>query len=163
MTPYSSPAAAYLDIETSWAGHVTVVGVYRPTLDTFQLVRPRIDRFELLDALDGAETLYTYNGSRFDLPVLKRRLGIVLDRFAHVDLMLTCWKKGLKGGLKRVEQALGIDRGSAGIDGIEAMRLWERFEGSGDADALETLLRYNRDDIQNLETLALKLERLEDA
>ena len=160
MTDFSSPSSAYLDIETSWSGDVTVVGVYRPGLDTRQLVRPRIDRRSLDEALEGASVLYTYNGSRFDLPVLKRRLGLDLSAIPHVDLMYACWKKGLKGGLKRVEHVLGISRDTEGVDGLQAMALWERFERGGDREALDLLLRYNREDIVNLETLAHKLESL---
>jgi hypothetical protein len=52
--------------------------------------------------------------------------------------------------LKKVEERLGIERGSKGIDGMEAMRLWERFRYDRDEAALKTLLEYNRDDIVNL-------------
>ena len=37
-----------------------------------------------------------------------------------------------------------------GINGIQAMRLWERHRRTGDHEALETLLRYNREDCENL-------------
>ncbi len=157
---YSSPEAAYLDIETSWSGDVTIVGVYRPGLDTWQGVGPAISPSDVLERLEGARALFTYNGSRFDLPVLRRRIGLDLKNLTHVDLMHGCWKKGLKGGLKNVERTLGIARETEGVDGLQAMRLWDRYARAGDREALSLLLRYNREDVENLETLALKLERL---
>jgi uncharacterized protein YprB with RNaseH-like and TPR domain len=71
--------------------------------------------------------------------------------------MHDCWKNDLYGGLKRVEQILGIHRDTEGVDGLQAMRLWERHNRNGDAEALQTLLRYNREDIENLESVAVKL------
>ena len=67
--------------------------------------------------------------------------------------MYDCWRRRLYGGLKRVEEQLGIFRRSRGIDGIEAMRLWQRYETTRDRRALMTLLEYNREDVLNLEAL----------
>jgi uncharacterized protein YprB with RNaseH-like and TPR domain len=153
-------STAYLDIETSWSGELTVVGVYRPEIGTRQLVRPGISAQELRGLLDGVATLVTYNGSRFDLPVLQRKLGVSFESYEHRDLMFHCWRHELKGGLKKVEQALGLHRDTEGIDGLAAMRLWEAHV-EGDAEALEVLLRYNREDIENLETVQAKLEQLD--
>ena len=71
--------------------------------------------------------------------------------------MYDCWKQNLYGGLKRVEEQLGIDRDSKGIDGWEAMRLWENYKVHNDQQSLTTLLHYNRDDVINLTTLEEKL------
>jgi uncharacterized protein YprB with RNaseH-like and TPR domain len=84
-------------------------------------------------------------------------------RFLHRDLMYDCWAQSLYGGLKKVEIRLGIHRDTEGVDGIEAMRLWERFRRQTEMEALEVLLRYNREDVENLEALALKLGILIDA
>lgn len=100
---------AYLDIETSYDGALTVVGLWRPHGGLSQWVSPDIDSAELLETLSGAQALYTYNGHRFDLPVIHRRLGLNLKRlFASRDLMYDCWRRGLYGGLKAVERQLGI-------------------------------------------------------
>jgi uncharacterized protein YprB with RNaseH-like and TPR domain len=113
-------------------------------------------------ALEGVETICTYNGSRFDLPVIRRRLGLDLAKeFRSHDLMYDCWRHGLFGGLKRVEEQLGIARRSKGIDGWDAMRLWSRYEDGGDREALEILLAYNRDDVLNLPVLESRLSKLE--
>jgi len=45
--------------------------------------------------------------------------------------MFDCWKENLYGGLKKVEEKLGIERLSKGIDGIEAMRLWSASAATG--------------------------------
>jgi hypothetical protein len=76
--------------------------------------------------------------------------------FTHRDLLLDCWAHDLKGGLKNVERRLGIHRDTEGLDGLAAIRLWHAHR-RGDADALEVLLRYNREDVENLEILAIKL------
>lgn len=61
---------------------------------------------------------------------------------------------GLKGGLKIIEQELGISRSdeTCGITGFDAVRLWHEHERGCDG-ALDTLLEYNREDIVNLETI----------
>jgi hypothetical protein len=67
--------------------------------------------------------------------------------------MYDCWKRRLYGGLKRVEEQLDIQRRTQGIDGMEAMRLWHRYETTQDSEAFMALLEYNREDVLNLETL----------
>src|SRR5208283_4646721 len=117
-----------------------------------------ISRAGLLELVKGVHTLFTYNGSRFDLPVIASEIGVDLsERFEHRDLMHDCWRNNLYGGLKRVEQILGIHRDTEGIDGLMAMNLWDQYSRNQDAEALDVLLRYNREDIENLETLAVKL------
>jgi uncharacterized protein YprB with RNaseH-like and TPR domain len=156
-------AEAYLDIETTgldFSQRITVIGIYIEEDGEgrmVQLVGDDILADALHDALAGVETIYTYNGSRFDLPFIHARLGTNLcDRCHHHDLMYDCWKQGLRGGLKKVEIRLGIDRDSSGISGLDAVRLWYRYK-SGDKSALKILLDYNRDDCQNLKLLRDKL------
>ncbi len=144
----------YLDIETSFDGGITVVGLYADDRGCIQLVGPQVTEVSLYRILEGLRTLCTYNGSRFDLPVIHRRLGADLAaEFESCDLMLECWRVGLKGGLKRVEEQLGIRRWTKGLDGFDAMRLWHRYEACGDGEALATLLEYNREDVVNLKRL----------
>ena len=145
---------AYLDIETTFQGSISVIGIYRPDLGTIQLVGPGVNDLALYTALEGASTLVTFNGSSFDLPVIRKRLYIDLKRdYEHCDLMHVCRRHGLRGGLKRIETGLGIGRASAGISGWDAPRLWHRYETSGDDGALATLLEYNREDVVNLAVL----------
>jgi len=153
-----SQKLAYLDIETSWKGTISVIGIYRSEIGTKQLVAPDMPPEILRKLLDDTSVIFTYNGSRFDLPVIKRFMGVDIESdFNHHDLMYDCWAQNLYGGLKKVERTLGIGRDTEGIDGIAAMNLWDRFIKYDDEESLEILLRYNKEDIENLEILALKL------
>jgi uncharacterized protein len=145
---------AYLDIETAFSGEITVVGLYAPDRGLVQLVGGGISELSVWQALEGIQVICTYNGSRFDVPVIRRRLGLDLrSAFVCHDLMIECWRRRWYGGLKRVEAHLGIPRRTRGIDGVEAMRLWHRYETTKDCAALATLLEYNREDVLNLEAL----------
>lgn len=150
-------ARAYLDVETDWAHVITVIGVHRPDRGTRQWTRPDLRADEIRDFLGGIDVLFTYNGARFDLPLIRDQLRADLaGEFFHRDLMHDCWARDLFGGLKKVERALGIQRDTEGVDGLAAIRLWERFQGEGDRGALDLLLKYNREDVENLECLALR-------
>ena len=100
--------------------------------------------------LDEASLVVSYNGRRFDEPFLETDLGVEFD-LPHVDLMYPCRRVGLTGGLKAVEDALGVGRGEDvdDVDGREAVRLWHAYE-DGDTAALERLIEYNRYDTENL-------------
>jgi hypothetical protein len=71
-----------------------------------------------------------------------------------------CWRNNLYGGLKRVEERLGIERRLRDINGFEAVRLWWRYVNDCDEDALATLLEYNKEDVINLKTLKERLLHL---
>jgi uncharacterized protein YprB with RNaseH-like and TPR domain len=148
---------AYLDIETCSDGGVTVVGIYREYRGLCQLVGGEITDATIWDALEGVHTLCTFNGDRFDLPILERRLRVdIRGRFKSLDLLRECRRAGLKGGLKRLEERFGIARNTRGMGGWDAMQLWMRYENEGDRDALGVLLEYNREDVMNL----IQLERI---
>ena len=154
---------AYLDIETSYSGEITVLGVFHPPDDLVQIIQPDIDHASLLEALEGADEVVTYWGHRFDLPVIDRLLGIDLRQiFRSTDLADRCHSHGLYGGLKSVEKTLGIDRQTDGLTGTDAMKLWEEWR-RGDARALKLLLRYNEDDVVNLYLLEKELTQLDNA
>ena len=74
--------------------------------------------------------------------------------------MYDCWRYNLKGGLKAVLRRLGISRETEGITGWHAIWLWEQYKRDGDTEALDTLLKYNRDDVVNLKQLREHLTRL---
>ncbi len=148
---------AYLDIETDWSQNITVVGIHRPDQGTRQWTHPALHAREIREFLSGIDVLFTYNGARFDLPIIHTQLRADLAKeFFHRDLMHDCWARNLYGGLKKVERTLGIQRDTDGVDGLEAIRLWGRFRNSGDKGALDLLLKYNREDVENLESLALR-------
>jgi uncharacterized protein YprB with RNaseH-like and TPR domain len=156
---------AYLDIETTGLfaeyDEITVVGIFLS--DGFdnrfvQLVGAKITAENLLGALQGVSTIYTYNGSRFDLPFIHSHLGVNLaSLFGHCDLMYRCWQNNLYGGLKAVERQIGIERRLKGVNGWEAIRLWWKYQSDADEEALDRLLEYNKEDVVNLTTLKERL------
>lgn len=156
---------AYLDIETTGLSprycEITVVGIHLVSgyeSRFIQMVGDDVTADNILRALDGVGTLYTYNGSRFDLPFIYVRLGVNLAKlFSHCDLMYHCWRNNLYGGFKAVERQLGIERQLKEVDGLEAVRLWWRWVNDYDEGALATLLEYNKEDVINLKTLRGRL------
>jgi uncharacterized protein YprB with RNaseH-like and TPR domain len=154
-------AEAYIDIETTGlmygSSEITVVGIYLVRgneTDFVQLVGRDINADAILEALEGVEIIYTYNGSRFDLPFIKSHFGIDLENlFRHRDLMYDCWSKNLRGGLKGVEKQVGITRNLPDMNGLEAVKLWWQYVDSFDLDALNKLCEYNKEDVVNLKTL----------
>jgi uncharacterized protein YprB with RNaseH-like and TPR domain len=152
---------AFLDIETTglYPGYceITVVGIHivdGPAARFVQLVGEEVTAGNILEALNGVNVIYTYNGKRFDLPFIRSRLRVNLSEiFAHRDLMYDCWRDNLYGGLKCVERQLGITRRLTEINGYEAVRLWWRYVNDYDQEALAILLEYNREDVINLKTL----------
>lgn len=156
---------AYLDIETTglscWYADITVIGIYLVNGSDsrlVQLVGRDVTVDNLLKTIDGVSTIYTYNGSRFDLPFIHGSLRIDLETCAvHRDLMYDCWRCNLKGGFKAVEQQLGIPRQLKGISGWDAVVLWWRHQYYDDRTALATLLEYNKEDVVNLKVLRDRL------
>jgi len=156
---------AYLDIETTGLScqyaDITVIGIYLANgsgSNLVQLVGREVTVDNLLEAIGGVNAIYTYNGGRFDLPFIHGSLGINLaDTFHHHDLMYDCWRCNLRGGFKAVEQQLGIPRQLKGMNGWDAVLLWQRYRDYSDQKALATLLKYNEEDVMNLKVLREKL------
>jgi uncharacterized protein YprB with RNaseH-like and TPR domain len=157
---------AYLDIETTGLSYryadLTVIGIAlekNRKCQVVQLIEGDLYEEKLLDSLEGVDEIYTYNGSRFDLPFIKAGLGVDLKgRFRHTDLMYDCWRHKLKGGLKVVERLLGIKRNLTDVDGYIAVQLWFDYVNNNNKQALRTLLEYNQEDVVNLRILRRKLK-----
>jgi uncharacterized protein YprB with RNaseH-like and TPR domain len=158
-----------LDIETdgrsALEGTVTVAGFYSHGEYHAYVHGRNLTEAALQDELSSAKLLVTYFGGGFDVPYLKARFpGLALD-IPHFDLCPAGHKVGLKGGLKKVERIVGIKRDDEveGMSGFEAVLLWQAHrEGKG--GALDTLIKYNREDTVNLHTLAwIIYEKLRDA
>jgi uncharacterized protein len=172
---------AYLDIETNYTGlfsdgrlfkdfrnhQISVIGirVIEAGLDTFvQLVGAEATRAKVTAALKEVQLIVTFNGRSvpdkvkcyigFDFPVIAAQLGVVLDRaFKHRDLCPECWRHGLYGGLKAVEQTLGLKRELPGKDGKWAADAWSKYQTTKDKHVLDDLLAYNREDVYMLRAL----------
>lgn len=145
----------YLDIETdgldSYYGHITTIALYDGA-DIFWYIQGKnLDDF--VADIQKYKVVVTYNGKTFDIPFIQEYFRIKLPH-AHIDLRYVLASLGYKGGLKRCEKSLGLDRGSLeGIDGAFAPLLWNEYQIHNSREALETLLAYNIEDVVNLETL----------
>jgi hypothetical protein len=147
---------AFLDIETNGGmrpDDLTIIGVNDGYESRIYIKGRDLDEFEK-DAGKFAVWV-TFFGTGFDLPFLRRRFpGLILDQL-HIDLCGALRRLGYKGGLKRIEEQLGIARTPevTGLSGFDAVRLWRQYRRYKDQDALNLLLAYNRADIENLQLL----------
>ena len=150
-------SAAFLDIETTGmsphSSIITLVGI----LDTdgyHSFVHGR-NLSDLREALEKYDLIITYNGASFDLPFIERHFGSLFKHKAHIDLRFVLSRLGLKGGLKSIEGRMGVGRPSelSSLDGYDAVRMW-RMWTRGDEGALQTLIRYNAEDVISLPKLA---------
>jgi uncharacterized protein YprB with RNaseH-like and TPR domain len=93
--------AAYLDIETDGLERtslVTVVTIHTEK-DTVTLTQGKdLDAGTLSDALDGVSMLVTFNGSCFDIPVLRESFPTLDLEYPHFDLRFGARKAGYRGG-----------------------------------------------------------------
>ncbi len=152
--------AVCLDIESNgWhveaGGYPTVVGLYDGHDYQSFVWGENLTGAALTEALSGYKYLITFFGAVFDIPFLEKSLRDFRVRMPHFDLCFGAKKVGLTGGLKRIEAEIGIVRedDTVGIDGYEAVLLWQRAR-RGDSSALDLLVRYNREDTVNLMELA---------
>lgn len=145
--------AAFFDIEAD-AEHVpTVVGVMdREGVATF-LRHRSLDR--LPARLSRSPIWVTFNGSVFDVPVLQQAFEGFPKPLVHLDLRFLIRHAKLKGGLKGVEDAIGLGRPPhlRGLKGLDAIRLWREFTYNRELKALRLLVEYNLYDAINLRSV----------
>lgn len=161
LFPHVQEEAGYLDIETGLDGRVTVVGVYDPQRGPRLFVRGHNLGAFAEEPLP--HTLLTFNGGSFDLPILCRTFPGWTPPPVHLDLCVIFRQLGERGGLKAIEERLGLGRPDhlRGVGGADAVDLWDCFSRTGDAEALRTLLEYNLYDVVQLRSLAeIACERL---
>jgi hypothetical protein len=92
------------------------------------------------------------------LIALPPALGNLPAGQVHLDLMHPLRRLGYPGGLKSIEAQLGIGRGGVlrQVDGFLAVILWREYK-RGNKAALDALIRYNLEDVVNLQYLADKV------
>jgi uncharacterized protein YprB with RNaseH-like and TPR domain len=152
--------AVCLDIETNgfqphYGGVVTVVGLY-DGYEYKNLIRgDNLTAENLNRELSQYKCLVTFYGASFDVPFMLRSFSGVRFDIPHFDLCFAAKRLGFEGGLKKLEQSLGIIREDAvqGLDGYDAVKLWEAYR-RGSREALELLITYNREDTVNLMHIA---------
>ncbi|MCW3096007.1 MAG: hypothetical protein JWL77_1625 [Chthonomonadaceae bacterium] len=146
---------AFVDIETTGGmdpSDLTVVGIFDG--HTMRHFVKGVNLHEVPDALADAAMLITFFGTGFDIPFLKRAFPQMPLPQMHVDLCYLLKKLGYRGGLKSIENQLGIQRSNAttGLSGWDAVRLWHEFR-AGRQKSLEVLLEYNAEDVRNMSDL----------
>jgi uncharacterized protein len=152
--------AVCLDIETNGlvpgsGGYATVVGLYDGH-DSRCLVRgENLTVDELNRALAGYKCLITFYGAAFDVPFLMRTMPGVKFRMPHFDLCFAARKVQMEGGLKKLEERLGITREESvqGMTGYDAVKLWKQAR-RGSSEAMELLRIYNLEDTRHLLVIA---------
>jgi uncharacterized protein YprB with RNaseH-like and TPR domain/predicted nuclease with RNAse H fold len=154
--PEFSDRCVYLDIETTGLSTVfdtvTMVGLYDGRK---YKVFVEGDNLQNLPAhLDGQSVLITFNGAGFDLRFLRLAFPELELPPVHIDLRWIARKLGMKGGLKSVEEKLGLKRASSveHLSGYDATVLWAKYL-RGEKSALEQLIQYNTEDVVHLKAI----------
>ena len=153
-------SVVYLDIETTGLSasydDLTIVGMYDGHESKIFIKGDNLD--EIVSELAKYKMIISFNGLRFDVPFIQKKYPQIEFNHLHIDLMYMLKRIGLKGGLKNIEKMLGVGRSddTCQMTGFDAVRLWRHYE-RGDDKALETLIQYNKEDIENLSTIIQKV------
>jgi uncharacterized protein YprB with RNaseH-like and TPR domain len=152
--------ASYFDIETSGLDAdsiVTLVCCFHVGTPFRFMADENLDDF--LALLESVKLLVSFNGASFDVPRVLDRFHIPELPCGHVDLRWLCHYAGWRGGLKKIERTLGLQRpvDLEGLGGAEAVWLWRAWQARGDEQAKRTLERYCSADTVMLKLLAGRL------
>ena len=143
----------YLDIETtglSLQSRTTTAVLYRSGT-IYHFVNGR-NLFDISEEIAACQLVVTFNGLRFDIPILEKALGMDI-LVPHLDLLPVMKALGHRGGLKEIEKRLKIERATNQTDGKAATKLWRRYESDGDSQSLRDLPIYNTEDSVVLEQM----------
>jgi len=164
--PHFPDTVCYLDIETTGGrppdDRITVIGLHDHERYLPFVQGDNLEAFR--DAITHYSVVVTFSGGNFDLPMIRREMGIALDHL-HIDLCPALRRVGVGGGLKKIEQAFGLERSpeTQGLTGWDAVKLWRRHI-NGDRKALRLLIEYNRHDVLSLLELGrIAYQRLREA
>jgi len=155
--PAFSERTLFVDIETtglSVKDEITVIGA-RWRGGILHFIRGQ-NLEDFLRIAGEAALVVSFNGIRFDWPLIERAFGCRLP-VPHIDLMHEAKAHGYAGGLKRIEQRTGIVRAPEEEgDGLQAVLFWRNYIQTGNQEALRQLLSYNACDVQSLYVLSRK-------
>jgi uncharacterized protein YprB with RNaseH-like and TPR domain/predicted nuclease with RNAse H fold len=146
----------FLDIETTglspYFDEVTVIGMFDGKNYKVYVKGENLEKFQ--QELSRYSMIVTFNGSLFDLKFLRTHFPTVRLPPVHVDLRFMTKRLGLSGGLKVIEQKLGLRRPKEveRLSGYDATILWSRYL-RGDKSALELLIKYNMQDVVSLKPI----------
>lgn len=119
--------------------------------------------------LDACQTLVTFNGRSFDMPLLEtrfvmQRMRVDIDRIPHADLLHTArrvWKLRLKRcNLGALEELIFHDARENDLPGAEVPQRYFDYLKTRDFSLLEDILKHNAQDIASLARLLFVLCRL---
>jgi uncharacterized protein len=152
LFPAFADRAVYLDIETDREEGVTAIGILDGDGPRIRLAGRDLDRFP--GDVPPDALLVTFNGAAFDVPVLTRAFPAWKPPVAHIDLRPVWTRLGQWGGLKSIEDKLGLGRPDhlRGVNGGHAAWMW-RHAQHGDQRALRLFAEYNLYDTINLRAL----------
>jgi uncharacterized protein YprB with RNaseH-like and TPR domain len=144
--------AVYLDIETNFDEGITAIGILDGAGPRILLPGRGLDSFP--EQVGAAAVLVTFNGGAYDLPILRRSFPDWRPPVAHIDLKPVLARLGERGGLKAIEERLGLGRPDhlRGLSGFGAANLY-RHGVRGNRAALRLFAEYNLYDAVNLRTL----------
>jgi uncharacterized protein YprB with RNaseH-like and TPR domain len=112
---------------------------------------------EFLHVWQKAKILVTFNGKRFDVPMICEHFNLSSPP-PQVDLMYEASHYGLRGGLKNIERLIGHKREPLDCtNGKDAVALWDSYRNTGNVSALNQLIRYNQQDVLSLAVLSQEL------
>ncbi len=146
----------FIDIETTGSGfrfdQITVVGWSLGEEFGFYIAGE--DPEPMLNAINRAKVVVTFNGTGFDIPIIKKEFPEANFPVCHIDLRYFARRVGLKGGQKRIEKAIGMYRDTDILEmtGQQAPVLWGQHL-NGDPNALGTLVRYNYADVYGMKII----------
>lgn len=156
LYPHFASEAVFLDIEADGPPGrqtPTVVGLLDDDGPRTFIADRNLD--ELPAALRRRRIWVTFNGSCHDLPVLQAWFEDFPRPVVHIDLRHLCRKVRLHGGLKDIEDQVGLARPPhlRGVNGWDAIVLWRAWKETRDKGALRFLVEYNLYDAINLKSL----------
>lgn len=135
----------FLDIEADSKGPI-VIGMYDKEKTMVMVRGVNMEKEILFSAFAGKRLLVSFNGKSCDVPRINAYFNIILPSLPHIDLRHLCPRMGLKGGLKKVEKEVGIQREFYG----SPTAAWKAFFASGDREYLDLIIKYNEEDIVHL-------------
>ena len=154
--PEFANKCVYLDIETTGLSSVfdtvTMVGLYDGHKYKVFVEGDNLQEFPA--HLRDYSVVITFNGAGFDLRFLRLAFPSLVLPPIHIDLRWVVRKLGMKGGLKSIEEKMGLTRAASieDLTGYDATVLWAKHL-RGERNALEQLIQYNSEDVVHLKAL----------